>query len=101
MTDSVPEVSNHASAMWAARSAIPTDLSPTTAWQQAVRIDEPHGLEADEVRYHPPADCVLLRKDSSVVTVIPVDGRSKPALKQAIQRTQVGAEVVAEGGESA
>lgn len=98
MTDAGPEVSDHAAAMWAARSAIPTDLTPTTAWQQGVRIDEPHGLEADEVRYHPVAECVLLRKDRGVVTVIPIDGGAKPPLKQAIQRSQVGAEVIADGG---
>lgn len=94
-----PEVSDHAAARWAARSAVPTDLSPTTAWRQGVRIDEPHGLEADEVRYHPAADCVLVRKDCGIVTVIAVDGRAKPPLKHAIQRTQAGAEVVADGGE--
>lgn len=99
MSDDWPAISGHASAMWRERSSAVGEIGPRAAWLEGVRLDEPHGLHADEVRYHPAAEAVLLRKNRRIVTVIPVDGRAKPRLKEAVQRCQAG-HLVVDGGEA-
>lgn len=79
-------LTDHAGDQWRERADPPESIGPRIAWFDGVVVHEPHGLEADEVRYHPPSGVVLLRKDGDLVTVIDVGPDAKPELRQAVRR---------------
>ncbi|MFC7028477.1 hypothetical protein ACFQJ5_14440 [Halomicroarcula sp. GCM10025324] len=53
---------------WLQRSDDPV-MDPVDAWAHGVRL-RGHGLEGDEVRYHEHTRTVLVRKNTSLVTVL-------------------------------
>jgi hypothetical protein len=59
-SDQTIDVSGHAAYQWTVR-ARDTDYDPLDAWDEATILAEPHGLEADEVRYHRPSGTVTFR----------------------------------------
>jgi ribulose 1,5-bisphosphate synthetase/thiazole synthase len=70
----MPRVSSHALRRWNERSVTP-GVWNGDAWARAIVVDE-NAIEcvtADEVRYHPPSETVLLRKAQNIVTVIHVE----------------------------
>lgn len=83
-TESHPAVSEHAEDMWAQRTDSPLDIDE--AWDVADRVFTRTGIDADEVRYHPPTDTVILRKGTALVTAIRVEDSSKPRLQAGIAR---------------
>jgi hypothetical protein len=80
-------VSQHAARRWHARAA-PSDppYGPRAAYIEGERVPEPTGLEADEVRYHPPTDALLLRKNNVLVTVIRGREASSYPLREAVRQ---------------
>lgn len=83
MPDDWIHVSDHAALRWTQRAN--ATVGPRVAWFDAQTITADHGLYADEARYHPDTDTVLIRKDDTLVTVIPVSD-SRPRLQQAVRR---------------
>lgn len=80
-------VTEHAAERWLDRADDDFDGGPRTAWFDGFLVDEPHGLEADEVRLHEPSGTVLVRKDVDLVTVIDVENM-KPELASAVRATR-------------
>lgn len=62
------ELSAHARSRWDSRSAVPW-LDPVLAWYAAVELKE-SAFDADEVRYHRRSETVLVRCDTTIVTVV-------------------------------
>lgn len=62
------ELSAHARSRWATRSALPW-LDPTLAWAAAVKLPE-SAFDAEEVRYHRRSETLLVRRDTTIVTVV-------------------------------
>lgn len=91
------DLTDHAAERWAARSA-DVDHGPVVAWVEGAPVAEPHGLDADEVRFHRPSGTVLLRRDEAIVTVIDAD-TAKSALRRALR--QLGDVVDVQGGDLA
>lgn len=84
-----PRVTDHVAARHRERRAEGCRLGPRAAWVEATRLRRPHGLEGDEVRYHPGARVALVRKDRALVTSISVNHSAKPALQQAVRKLEV------------
>ncbi|WP_435067684.1 hypothetical protein [Haloplanus sp. C73] len=97
MTDDYVRLTDHAADRWAARSD-DTGYGPVVAWREGRVIPEPHGLEADEVRFHRPSGTVLLNRDGYLVTVIDADS-AKPKLRRALRCLGDVADLEIEGGE--
>lgn len=99
-----PHISEHAADRWHARADQPwPPVGPRVAWRHGQLLDQPHGVDADEVRYYPPAHAVLVMKEDSavvgnavetqatIVTVInPTEPDTKPTLREAIVRSSRG-----------
>jgi len=77
-------LSDHAAYLWTDRSGV-GGYGPRVAWFEATVVTEPHGLDADEVRYHRPSGTVLLARNGVLVTVLDID-TAKPALRKAVRR---------------
>jgi hypothetical protein len=87
MTDTLDEVSAHAAVRWKQR-APDADACPRTAWREALPVPC-EGLRGDEVRYHAETDCALVRKDTTLVTVVQVES-GRPELKHACRHARGG-----------
>lgn len=83
------EISEHAGRRWAQR-AKPCGVGPRAAWLHGVRLsDELHG---DEVRFHPPSETILIRRENTLVTVYALETAAAPIREAVLARF---------GGESA
>lgn len=74
--------SAHARRMAKQRSEYLTN--PITLWIVGQKVEEPHGMDAEEVRYDEQSEAVVLRKNNTLVTVISTK-TAKTRLKKAIQ----------------
>jgi hypothetical protein len=70
-----PTVSAHAASRFAERGR-EAPVGPRAAWIQGRDVGEPHGCDADAVRYHAPSNLALLVRNGVLVTCIAVDGRN-------------------------
>ncbi|WP_018259357.1 hypothetical protein [Halomicrobium katesii] len=83
-------ITDHAHERWAERADRSGVGGPRTAWHEGKPITVPHGLTADEVRYHAASETVLVQIDGSIVTVIDADGTCKPRLRGALAAVRGG-----------
>lgn len=89
--EEVVEITDHAWTRWQSRRAADPGHGPVLAWDRAERVPEPHGLDADEVRYHAPTDLAMVAgvepaPDGTRVVVTMIRGEgAKPALREAIE----------------
>ncbi|SDY56701.1 hypothetical protein [Halobellus clavatus] len=68
-----PLVSGHCRDRWLDRSDAPS-LEPAVLWERGVRIP-PEEFNADEARYLPAADVIVIRRGASLLyTVSPYEG---------------------------
>lgn len=81
-SEEVLTTSSHAQDQWNDRSREPQTM-PIVGWQDGIRIPEPHGMEAEEMKYHHPSRQALLRKRTTIVTTVTVP-IGKYALKKAV-----------------
>lgn len=81
-SEEVLTTSSHAQDQWNDRSKKP-QMYPIVAWQNGLRIPEPHGMEAQEMKYHHPSRQALLRKRTTIVTTLTVP-IGKYQLKKAV-----------------
>jgi len=80
-------ITSHALKRWNERSDVPK-IYPGSAWNEAATVVGTD-LDADEVRYHSLTGTLLLRKDTSLVTVIDVETTSRQT-RTAIDRFRAG-----------
>lgn len=89
-------VTDHAQQRWEQRSATP-ERDILDAWDDGIRfIDEGTRVKGDEFRYEHQSRCVLIRKNSSLVTVEYV-----PETRVQIQRATVRSLVADDANQSA
>jgi hypothetical protein len=81
-SEEVLTTSSHAQDQWDDRSRKP-ETFPIVAWQDSIRIPQPHGMEAQEMKYHHPSRQALLRKRTTIVTTVTVP-IGKYQLKKAV-----------------
>jgi hypothetical protein len=65
-------ISTHAQEQWADR--MPANISPETAWEQAVDV-EAYAADCTSARLYPPHNALLTVKGTTVTTVLHNDGR--------------------------
>lgn len=63
-----PVVAGHARKRWLDRSSAPS-LEPAVLWERGARIPAEE-FDADEARYLPTADVVVIRRGASLSTVL-------------------------------
>jgi hypothetical protein len=66
-----PVVSGHVRERWLERSSAPS-LEPGVLWDRGVRIP-PEEFNADEARYLPAADVVVIRRGGALLTALSPD----------------------------
>lgn len=66
-----PIVSGHARERWLKRSSAPS-LEPAVLWERGTRVPADE-FSADEARYIPTADVVVIRRGGSLSTVLEPD----------------------------
>lgn len=79
------ELSAHARSRWASRAAVPW-VDPLLAWTAGVTLPE-SAFDADEVRYHRRSETVLVRQDTTIVTVVDATD-VRPATQAGIEAVQ-------------
>ena len=82
-----PYLTHHAEVQWYNR-ALDREVSPYTAWGEAIRIDLPHpwGKAGDEARYHPKAGVILCRRGHAIPTVYDLHGPdAKGPVRRAVE----------------
>lgn len=63
-------VSAHAAKRWTERTE-PGAVEPKTAWVTGVRVrDAEDVVDADECRYHRETETILVRRDTTIVTIL-------------------------------
>lgn len=96
-TEEILTTSKHAQDQWNDRSKKP-ELYPIVAWQEGIRVPEPHGMEAQELTYHHPSRQALLRKRTTIVTTVTVPigkyALKKAVIQEMIKQDQDSADIV-------
>jgi len=86
MTD-WPTISRHAARRLHERGqACEPPVGPRAAWIDGQPVAEPHGLDADAVRYHAPTGLVLVCQHGVLVTCLRGETAASPVLRRAVQR---------------
>lgn len=85
-SQSAPSATNEARIRWVQRAG-DTVSEPATYWDHAWPLRD-HALDADEARYVPSHDVILVRKDSAITTVIANDTTLRGAARDAIRRAR-------------
>lgn len=91
MSTEAPEISRHVAVdRWVQYTGEPVEHA-TDYWQYGLVLHN-HGLDADEARYCPAVDVVLVRKDTHLTTVIDNEPGIRPATARAIERAVIRAD---------
>lgn len=81
-----PDATNEARMRWVQRAGETVSV-PSDYWGHAWPLEN-HGLHADEARYVPSHDVILVRKETAITTVIGNDANLRPEARAAIQRAR-------------
>lgn len=91
-----PGSTTEARQRWVQRAGDTVSL-PSDYWDHAHPLDD-HGLDADEARYDPVHEVVLVRKDSAIVTVLDTGANLRGATWDAIRRASATHDFAMPGG---
>lgn len=79
--------SKHVRDQWEERSRCPR-MYPISGWENGFVVPKPHGMEAEELRYHHPSRQAVIRKRTTLVTSIDVTS-ARYTLKKAVIREMI------------